>query len=74
MSSLILWLSGIWVPKSRLPRLLAKWLCCGTGSYWSETDFFERDFQLSYWGAEKYKKLLVRAIAVLDRLLFDVAV
>lgn len=33
-------------------------LCRGVGSYWSETDFFERDFQHSYWGAEKYKKLL----------------
>lgn len=41
--------------------------CRGAGSYWSETDFFERDFQLSYWGAEKYKKLLVRAAARLPR-------
>jgi len=29
-----------------------------SGAYWSETDYFERDFQLSYWGAEKYARLL----------------
>ena len=29
-----------------------------SGSYWSETDYFEQNFQLSYWGAEKYKRLL----------------
>jgi hypothetical protein len=29
-----------------------------SGSYWSETDYHERDFQLAYWGAEKYQKLL----------------
>lgn len=29
-----------------------------SGAYWSETDYYERDFQLSYWGAEKYKRLL----------------
>lgn len=29
-----------------------------SGAYWSETDYFERDFQLSYWGAQKYAKLL----------------
>jgi hypothetical protein len=26
--------------------------------YWSETDYFLEDFQGSYWGAEKYAKLL----------------
>ena len=29
-----------------------------SGAYWSETDYWERDFMHSYWGAEKYPKLL----------------
>ena len=29
-----------------------------SGAYWSETDYFERNFTHSYWGAEKYPKLL----------------
>ena len=29
-----------------------------SGSYWSETDYWEADFRLAYWGAEKYDRLL----------------
>lgn len=29
-----------------------------SGAYWSETDYFEKDFELSYWGAKKYTRLL----------------
>ena len=29
-----------------------------SGAYWSETDYWERDFAHSYWGPEKYPQLL----------------
>lgn len=28
------------------------------GAYWSETDYWEQDWQESYWGAEKYAELV----------------
>merc|ERR1711964_902042 len=29
-----------------------------SGSYWAETDYYDQEFQLSYWGADKYRELL----------------